>query len=412
MASLRDRKKKRSTYFLWRLSYWGLLAFEGLLRIVPLTVLYTIGRGIGSALHFFSRKYRRIVQRNLRIVLYHQSLPPVEIAALAKESICLSCANLLCALKTALISPEKLGRHVELDLDRQPSRKEGLIVLISHMGNWELLAQLAHFLGERAGGFGTHFRPLNNPFIDAHIRKRRGRVGVRLFAKRESALGLAKFIDAGGALGILSDQRVGQKGTQTTLFGRATTITPLPTLLARRTGANFVATALTTTGRARWEFEVIPVPSADTADVAKGVETAILRNPQDGFWLHDRFKLSRQNPLTYKGRSPQGETSMPTTPVRVLVVKTSEPEDLPILQPIVPLLRCEYIYEGTSPEALPLLPEAQKHSYKDPTVDQILELDASHALAFDLIVTTGTPNDTIKTAARKLGVRAVPYHSL
>lgn len=415
MASLRDRRERRSTQLLWRFSYWAFLAFETLLRAIPFPLLFALGKGGGFAFFHLSRRYRNLVARNLRIVYYHDQMSLGEIRRLTKDSMQLSCANLLSSLKTSLLSPAALRKRVDIDLASQPGADTGAVILVSHMANWELLAQLPTFLDPRHG-YGTHYRPLNNPYIDAHIRRRRSRQGTVLFAKKQSALELTTFVGKGGALAILADQRVGPKGDKCTFFGRATTMSPLPRLIASRARCPVVALSLITIGNAQWRLEMLPAEGKSPSDLSAAIECAIRKNVIDIFWLHARFKLSRRQPLTYLGR---GKNPLPPqrgfVPVRVLVIQTCVSERPEPIANLTPAVSCYYLRSEDSPtHNLDQLPadEMLNFSRQNELPKLIAAAEERHPLAFELIITTAPPTKVVRHLAKARGIAVKSYLDL
>src|SRR5207244_10279490 len=97
-------------------------------------------------------------------------------------------------------------------------------------------------------------QPLGNRFIDKHVRELRGRAGVELFDRHEGFQKAIELLRGGGAIGILSDQHAGDHGLWTPFFGRLASTSPLPALLAKRTGAALIAATIFTKGKARWRF--------------------------------------------------------------------------------------------------------------------------------------------------------------
>ncbi|NIP98515.1 MAG: lysophospholipid acyltransferase family protein, partial [Akkermansiaceae bacterium] len=115
----------------------------------------------------------------------------------------------------------------------------GVVIILSHMGNWELLAQLGPIFYPDAS-ISTIYRPLNNPHFDRIIADRRRRRGMTLFAKKDAIRGPAAFLRQGGIVNILSDQRAGRAGALCPLYGRLMSVTPLPSILQRRTGCEVI----------------------------------------------------------------------------------------------------------------------------------------------------------------------------
>ena len=103
---------------------------------------------------------------------------------------------------------------------------------------------------------------------------------------------------AGGALGVLMDQHAGDAGLWCPFFGRLASTSTLPATLALRTGARLASAAVYTAGVARWRFTVFPPmelaagedADAITARLNAQLEDQIRRQPEDWFWVHNRWK--------------------------------------------------------------------------------------------------------------------------
>ena len=179
--------------------------------------------------------------------------------------------------------------------------KCGIVMVSPHMGNWELLAQ-AIFLAGGKFEVGTHYRPLNNSLINAVVERRRKRRGLKLFAKRSSTYRLTSFVREGGAMGILADQRVGDRGAACLFFGRPTTCSPLPHLIAKRGKGLLISLSCETVGTARWKIVFRHIPIITAQACANSIEQDWRRSPVDVFWFEDRWRIRGKDPLSFLGK--------------------------------------------------------------------------------------------------------------
>src|SRR4030095_10587709 len=111
------------------------------------------------------------------------------------------------------------------------------------------------------------YQSLGTRCIDEQVRRVRARAGVEMFDRKEGFDKAIKLLREGGAIGILSDQHAGDQGVWVPFFGRLASTTPLPALLAKRTGAAVVGVAIYTAGRARWRIVVSPALEVKQASV-------------------------------------------------------------------------------------------------------------------------------------------------
>jgi KDO2-lipid IV(A) lauroyltransferase len=277
----------------WRLECLGHTFIECIAGLLPGTWVFRLGEWLGSLLWLLMGKRRRIVIRNLRMAFAGEKSPG-EIRALARESFRRSGANLISVAHTARLPVERLHEVIEIsnpDLLRETiASGRGVVLLLAHMGNWELLSRIGHLFpkGSRTGAF---YRPLNNPLLDQRVLARREADGTRMFSKRDDFHRIAAFLREGGIVGVLADQRVGLQGEVVSFFGRLTRATPLPSLLARRTKSQVLALSLVTSSPGRWRAEFIPVAHPpSTAHCMGALETAMRKDPADVFWLQERWK--------------------------------------------------------------------------------------------------------------------------
>ncbi len=241
-----------------------------------------------------------------------------EIQDLSAEVFERSGANLLCSLRIPFLNDDEIAKHLSfegLDDILSESKKGGLVLVSPHMGNWELLAQ-AVFLTGGTIEVGTHYRPLNNALINAVVERRRKRRGLQLFPKQTSTHRLISFVRDGGAMGILADQRVGSRGAAGTFFGRPTTLSPLPHLIAKRAKRKLIRLICETTGTCQWKVSFTPIPEVSAQACADSLEEAWRRSPADVFWFEDRWRIQGKEPLEFLGKYP--EKNGVTRPLRLV----------------------------------------------------------------------------------------------
>ena len=281
-----------SIYLLYR-------AGTAIASALPVPLLFALGKCMGLAAWLLLPRYRWLARRNLDIA-FGNDKPARELSRIARRHFQWLSANLLCGVKMGSMPPEQLGRYVEtenLDAIHQELRAgRPVILLLSHIGNWELFAQLVPHYASYAR-IGTVYQKLGNRYIDQDVSRKRARTGAELFDRSEGFHKPIELLRAGGLIGILGDQHAGDHGLWTPFFGRLASTSPLPGLLAKRTGATVIAAAVHTTGAARWRMVFTPRVDSpgDSVDSItwKGnqtIERQICQAPEDWFWVHNRWK--------------------------------------------------------------------------------------------------------------------------
>jgi len=304
----------------------------GVIQKIPVGAVYALGRVAGAVAWLLLPRYRSLVRRNLIRAL---GIGPAEARRLAREHFRTLGANLLCAARFMVADEATVRRHTEVvNLDAliaAHAQGRGVVLAISHIGNWELFAQATFYA--RHIPFGTVFQRIHNKQLNARIDHLRRRLGVKTFDRSRELPAAMKFLKEGGVLGVLVDQHAGDSGLWTPLFGSLASTSPLAASLATRTGAAVVPVDITTCGFARWRIKVrsqiqfdAENPNALTAAINRVLEQQIRESPADWFWVHDRWKLPHPNFLL--GSTKRGFYFPPEIPAESLrrlrvVVRTS-----------------------------------------------------------------------------------------
>jgi lipopolysaccharide heptosyltransferase II len=286
-----------SIYLLYR-------AGTAIASTLPVRVLFAIGNFLGICAWAVLPQYRRLGRRNLEIALADEKSPR-ELRRLVRRNFQWLSANLACSLKMVSMPPAKLARYVEaenVDLIHNELRAgRPVVLLLSHIGNWELAAQLVPHYAPYTR-IGSPYQRLRNRYIDQHIRRTRVRTGAELFDRSEGFHRPIELLRSGGLLGIFADQHAGDHGLWTPFFGRLASTTALPGLLAKRTGATVMAAAVHTEGPGRWRMVFTPrldSPGDSVNSVTWKanaiIEQQIRRAPEDWLWVHNRWKTPRPN---------------------------------------------------------------------------------------------------------------------
>jgi heptosyltransferase-2 len=279
-----------AVYLVYRFSGWFLGLF-------PLPGVFRFGQGAGAIAYVLLRSYRRLARQNIRIAFPDWSSREVERCA-RRHFIDLG-ANLLCSLVLMGKPWETVRKYLDLtNLERIQERMNrigSVVWAINHIGNWELFVYTVRIV--RPGTHGVVYRALSNRFIDAHVRRVRRSTGLKLIERQHGLAQCTNLLKSGGMLAVLVDQHAGDKGIWTPFFDRLASTTPLPAILAKKTGAQLLPVAIFTAGPARWRLEVgdfIPQEGTSTEElmhrVNRALESLVIRRPSDWFWVHQRWK--------------------------------------------------------------------------------------------------------------------------
>jgi heptosyltransferase-2 len=294
----RDKQPKRSLFW-QKVVYFLYIGLEKILSILPIGICFTIGRVAGRTAHFVLPAYRKLVRRNLRIA-FEGEKNEEQIRSLAREHFVTLGANLICSFKIGTMTEEETDKHLEVKglehLQDAFQKKRGIIYLVSHLGNWEILAKTRAII---VPGIKRHslYQSLSNPYLDEHVRKTREAKGTVLFSRADGFSAPMEALRKGTGLGVLVDQHAGDKGVWCPFFDRLASTSNLASLLAVRTKSAMFAVAIFTIGKAKWRLVIKPELEVRkdnieqlTARINLVVEDLIRVSPADWFWVHNRWK--------------------------------------------------------------------------------------------------------------------------
>jgi heptosyltransferase-2 len=299
---------------------------------LPLRFLFAVGQVLGLCVWLISGKYRRLAKRNVEIAFGNEKSPR-GLRRLVRRHFRRLGANLLCSVKLTAMTPEKILQWVKVEnieaMAREFRAGVPVVLVLSHLGMWELFAQLMpKFVGFVRNA--SVYQKLGNRFVDDHVRRTRSQTGLELFGRQDGFEPVTELLRSGGGVGVLSDQHAGDHGLWTPFFGRLASTSPLPGLLAKRTRAALIAAGVYTIGPARWRMvftERFDQPGTSVADLTSRINEIIEQQirvaPEDWFWVHNRWKTPQPNFLLARYKRgvylPPGISAHDLKPFRILI---------------------------------------------------------------------------------------------
>ena len=276
--------------------------FCGILRLLDIRVVAIFGRAIGYLTWAAMPSRRRIVARNLRIVI-DPALKGRALSSLVRRNIVRTCMNMACTFKTGLMTDAEFERSVTVvgreRFEEMAAYGDCVVGCIPHAGNWEVLARIRP-LFPKVKRFGSMYRRLDNPVLEDIVYKSRTAYGCEMFSSQKGLKEVFRLANDGGMLGVLSDQFT-QQGLFLPYFGKVIGTTPLPSLIYKRCKGrgHLVAVSTRNTGLGKWEAILsheIPVAEGEdssaviTLAVNQALEEVQKASILDGFWMHHRWK--------------------------------------------------------------------------------------------------------------------------
>jgi KDO2-lipid IV(A) lauroyltransferase len=189
-------------------------------------------------------------------------------------------------------------------LSRRP-----LLFLTGHFGNWEMGGWVLGLFGFRTYAVA---RTLDNPYLDAYLRRFRQGTGQKLLAKKGDFDQMQAILAGGGVIATLADQDAGQRGLFVDFFHRPASTHKAVALLALQFRVPLVVIGVCrTAGELRYRalIEDVILPEAYegqpgavkeiTQRFTMALERIVRAAPEQYFWLHRRWK---HQPKAKKGR--------------------------------------------------------------------------------------------------------------
>ncbi len=185
------------------------------------------------------------------------------------------------------------------------NRKQGALLLLSHLGNWELMGFLTKLLGYPISVIA---RPVKkNPWVDRLVSEIRGKTGLEVIFTEKASRKIIQALSRNRLVGILIDQRAKRsEGVWVDFFGKQAPTTPALAVLAMRTGVPVIPVFMVRDGVERHRVLIRkPLEMAQTGDVTKDIETntqritqtlesVVRQYPDQWFWVHRRWERRRK----------------------------------------------------------------------------------------------------------------------
>lgn len=290
--------------FLDRLVYLALRVVSMAVHSWGVGVSLNLARSVGTFLYLVDKKHRDRAMANLRRSFPER--PEKELRKIAHESMqhmCMLGVEVL--FTTRLIRVDTWASHVELSnfspsLQLLLKKRQGLIMLTGHYGNWEILGYVLATLGFPTTSIA---RPLDNPYVSEFVFGVRERTGQKIIHKKGATAEVTEVLENHGVVAFIADQNAGRKGLFVDFFGRKASTyksigllameyeVPVIVGYARRTSEpfHFHCAAQDIIYPEDWKSQEDPLRYI-TQRYTKAIEDFVRQDPAQYLWVHRRWK--------------------------------------------------------------------------------------------------------------------------
>ena len=291
------RTKRYYIYYLGRVIVF-------FLAILPIQFGRRLADSAGRLSFAILKKTRKRALNNLRSAFPEKS--DAELEKIGKTVFCNLARNIIEVFNTYKLDKKNFPLWATLEgfdkLERELEKGKGVVLLASHVGNWELIP----FCFKLAKDYPSTIivRRVYFHKYDKLLEKMRGSRGVNIIYRDESPKKVLRALKRNEPVGLLADQDMASlDGIFVDFFGKPAYTTKAPALLAMASGAPLMPCfMIREKNRDRHRFII-----QDPIELAKGpdkeenvrintqrwstaVEKFIRKHPDQWVWMHRRWK--------------------------------------------------------------------------------------------------------------------------
>lgn len=282
-----------------KIAYFLFLAFVALFRITPFWVLYIISDGICFLLYTIIGYRKSVVRKNINYAFPEKNIQ--EKREIERRFYKNLTDIILESLKGYTISEKEILKRFNVTnpeiLDEYYKQGKSLILVVAHMGNWELAT------GSVVKDFKHKpvvlYKPLSNKYIDEFVYKQRKRFGLELLAIFNTAAYFSKKREIPKAFFMVADQYTpSTKRKKAVFFGKETVFLHGPETYSKKYDLPVIYMEVQKVKRGHYVanlsiLEENPTKLKDgelTQKYAIRLEESIKKYPDTWMWSHKRWK--------------------------------------------------------------------------------------------------------------------------
>lgn len=283
-------------------TYYLALPFLYLVSYLPFRLLYLLSDLMFLLIYRVFGYRKTIVTTNLERSFPDKSVD--EIRAIRRNYYRYFCDLSLETIKILTISPEALNEHFSCGdmsaLEHFYEKKQSVIIVMGHLGNWELCG--AYFSQLRLHQLYALYHPLVNSHFDDLFYRMRTRLGTRLYPMKGAFKGMVKDRHELTATAFIADQTPSPANAYwMTFLNQDTPVFKGTETIARKLDYPVIYLSVIRERRGHYKLNselLVEHPgklpeNAVTELHTKRLEQEIIACPETWLWSHRRWKHKR-----------------------------------------------------------------------------------------------------------------------
>jgi Kdo2-lipid IVA lauroyltransferase/acyltransferase len=196
-----------------KIEYILLLIIQFIFSFLPRFITLRIGFAIGFIL-YWSGAYKKTVFGNMRYTGYWSE---EELKGIVRNLYRNMGRYISDFLRISAKNPPYRTHSYDI-IDRLQNENKGAIILLAHLGNWEVLAQI---FGSKVKDLSVIAKPMKNKIVDDWLTLKRAATKVTTIYTQQALRKMLEALNVKKALvAILIDQHAGQHGTMVPFLGK------------------------------------------------------------------------------------------------------------------------------------------------------------------------------------------------
>jgi len=283
------------------LEFIAVKIFSMIVILLPWKVNYWLANRVGELSYIFLAKRRRLTIDNLTQAFKNQ-YNKEEIRQLAINTFRNFAKSIIEFISLPKINKDNVDNFVSIrgleNLDEAKKRGKGIIILSSHLGNWELMAKALTLKGY---SLTIMVRRQRNKLVEGLIEQQRNKSKIKTLSHTVAPKEILQILKNNEIIGMIADQDGGEKGVFIDFFGQLASTIPSPVVFTKRSGAELIPLfdirqkdghhiviieppyQLTTSSNIKKDI------LDNTQQLSYKLESYIRQYPEQWFWLHNRW---------------------------------------------------------------------------------------------------------------------------